>query len=179
MTVWSATDDGALTAAMLIDYDLLIWDSGDYYNSAGFLDDDTATIFEYVENSGDLLITGSAPTLITAFAEPAFATIADIVIDGDDTVLLAGFAEGDSFSIDPPLEAFVIAAEDMDLGENSIITLFSRGEASEEAGAATAVALIEEFSDDNKLVLMMVPFISLPTAVQADMLDNFMTWYEM
>ncbi len=179
VTVWSATNDGTLPADMLADYDLLIWDSGDYYNSVGFLDDDTATIFEYVENSGDLLITGSAPTLITAFAEPAFATIADIVIDGDDTVLLAGFAEGDSFSIDPPLEAFVIAEEDMDLGENSIITLFSRGEASEEAGAATAVALIEEFSDDNKLVLMMVPFISLPTAVQADMLDNFMTWYEM
>lgn len=179
ITIWSATDDGALTTDMLLEYDLLIWDSGDYYDSDGFTDDDTFAIFEYIENSGDLFITGSAPTLIAAFADPNFATISDVVISANSDLLLTSFNEGDTFLIDPPVDALVVAAEDLELSENDSTPLFLRGDASEEAGALTAVAIIDELADNNKLVLMMLPFVSLPTAVQADMLDNFMAWYEM
>ena len=172
--IWSSTADGALTEEALEGVDFLIWDSGDYINSDGFFDEDTAVIFTYLDTGNPILINGSSPTI---FGDIELATVADLEIVGDDDLLTNGYDVGDVITLDDTHqiafpELFVEDSSDSD------IPFMVRGSDSAEPGGIVGVATIDEFNNDQKSMVLMLPFSLLPEADQTIFFENMMAWYD-
>lgn len=170
---WVSTVDGPLTIDDLETADLLIWDSGDYLEVEGFLDDDTFVIFEYLDSGRPILVTGSSPTL---FGDLGLSTVSDLEFVGDDELLLAGFAAGDTVELDEAHE-FIFAdflAEDLDPGSTAFLL---RGAASDDSGNVIGLAAIDEQNNDQQSIFLLMPFSLLPEDVQEPLLNNIMVWF--
>ncbi|RMG93813.1 MAG: hypothetical protein D6706_14845, partial [Chloroflexi bacterium] len=174
VTVWTASVDGPLQEGMLLDYDLVIWDSGDYQNAEGFFDEDTAVILSYLDAGGDIFITGSAPTL---FGDADLAPISDLEVAGEDPVLISGLNVGDIIQLDQTYDAILTDLLGEDTEENST-GFFLRGPASEGSGNVAGISFIEQVpSGEQRSIILMVPFAALPADIQTIMMNNFLTWF--
>lgn len=171
VVTWVSSVDGPLTAALLEDMDLLIWDSGDYRNVNGFFDADTAVIFQYLDSGGALFVTGASPTIL---ADVELATLLDLEVSGDDEILLDGLEEGQVITLDEAYEVGITDLLEAGLDENSTI-FFLRGPDSEEAGDIVGLAVIDDFSGQRS-VLLLLPFTVLPQDIQETLLNNIMAW---
>ena len=174
VTTWISTLDGPLTDELLEGYQLVIWDSGDYADEDGFLGEDTGVILNYIDNGGDIFITGSTPALFNTFeTEP----ISSLQVNGDDPVLLAGFEDGQIIELSQTYDAVISDFFIEDLEEGSVAFLL-RGGDSEGAGSVVGlVAPEDEFNPQNTAILLF-PFVAMPTDVQATLLENIMNWFE-
>jgi hypothetical protein len=172
VTTWVSSEDGPLEADAPQGYELIIWDSGDYRNEDGFFDEDGAVILNALEEGGNLLVTGSSPTL---FGDTELAALADVEVAGADPVLLDGLTVGEIFELDQTYDAVLSDVLSSDTEENSV-AFFLRGPASEESGNVTGIAIEEEFNEQ-RTIFLLVPFIALPDDVQELLLDNFINWF--
>jgi hypothetical protein len=169
VTTWIATEDGAIDGDALSNYELVIWDSGDYRDEEGFFDEDAAEILTYAENGGDLFITGVSPTIL---GDAELAQLADLEVTGDDPILLEGFNPGEIIDLDQVYDAVATGPFDPETDEG-VAVFFVRGPGSEESGNATGIAVEE----NQKTVLLLAPFVALPFDVQSRLLNNLMTWF--
>jgi hypothetical protein len=167
--------DGPLTDDLLAGYQLVIWDTGDYADEEGFFGDDTAVILNYIDNGGDIFLTGSTPALFSTFeTEP----LSSLQVNGDDPVLLAGLEDGQIIELSQTYDAVISDFFIEDLEEGSIAFLL-RGEESEGAGSVVGLAApVDEFNNQNTVILLF-PFVAMPTDIQAILLDNIMNWFEI
>jgi hypothetical protein len=174
-TVWLSSEDGPLQEDTLTGHGLVIWDSGDYRNEEGFLDEDTIIMFDYMNTGGKLIVIGASPTLFGALD---LAPLADVEVVGDDPVLLDGLSEGDVIELDQTYDAVLLDPLDAELNENDIVFLV-RGAGSDESGGLVGIASIEEDFGDTKAAFLLLPFTAMPTDIQEILLTNLMTWIEL
>ena len=172
VTTWLTSVDGPLQADTLAGYSLVIWDSGDYRNEDGLLDDDTVVILDYLDAGGKLIIVGASPTLFGALE---LASLADVEVVGDHPVLLDGLAEGDVIELDQVYDAVLLDPLDANLNENDIVFLV-RGPGSDESGGPVAIASIEEEFGNTQVAILLFPFTALPADIQETLLANLMNW---
>ncbi len=174
VTLWTTGIDGPLQPTTLEGANLIIWDTGDYYDPDGFFDPDTQAIIDYIDNStASLMLTGSVPILFSFFET---RLLADLEVVGTDPVLLNGFNLGDIITLGQTYQTVASEALVDDLGEGAI-PLFSRGPQSELPGTAAGVALADSISENQRLLVLLFPFVALPQATQATLLANILTWF--
>jgi hypothetical protein len=169
VTTWVSSEDGTLTDVPLAEYDLVVWDSGDYRDEEGIGGEDTATILAYTERGGDLLISGVSPTLLGA---ADMAPLSDLMVVGEDPVLISGLVAGDVIQLDQTYEAVVGGPGDETLEEGSTV-FFLRGPESVESDTIVGVAT----SAEQKTAVLLAPLVALPGGVQEILLNNLMAWF--
>ncbi|MBK8905996.1 MAG: hypothetical protein IPM53_32760 [Anaerolineaceae bacterium] len=169
---WVTSEDGPLAADALETADLLIWDSGDYLNPDGFLDEDSFIVFEYIDSGRPLLLMGSSLTL---FGDIGLTALSDLEFVGEDEVLLEGFEAGQVLTLDDTYEVVFADFLIEDLEPGSVAFLL-QGPESEGAGNVVGLASTDEFNNDQQSVFLLMPFSVLPEDVQAQLLTNMLAW---
>ncbi len=173
VTVWVSSDDGPLPNDALADYQLVIWDSGTYRDEDGLFSEDTGRIIEYLDAGGDLLISGTSPTIL---GPVELAPLENVAIVAGDPALGNGFEDGEIIPLDNVYE--VALAETTDLNTNEIIFLArAPGETGE--GAAIAVAAAETNALEQRSIFLFAPFAAMPDDARQQLLDNMMGWFGM
>jgi hypothetical protein len=169
---WVTTEDGPLTSDALETADLLIWDSGDYLNPDGFLDEDTFIVYDYIESGRPLLVMGSSPTI---FGDIGLSDLSDVEFFGEDEVLLEGFEAGDVLTLDDTYEVVFadFLVEDLEPGS---VAFLLQGPTSADAGNIIGLAAIDDINNDQRSVFLLMPFSVLPEDVQAQLLSNMLAW---
>lgn len=171
VTVWVASSEGPLEAGVLDGYGLVIWDSGDYQNDEGFFDRDTATILNYLEDGGQLFITGSAPAI---FGQQTLAPLNDVEVSGEDPILSSGFTPGEVFPLDQSYDAILSDLLGGTFDDESP-AIFLRGPESDTPQAVVGFAALDDRSEP-RTVFLLFPFAALPEAVQSRLLNNILVW---
>ncbi|MCB8942256.1 MAG: hypothetical protein H6658_00640 [Ardenticatenaceae bacterium] len=172
VTIWETSVDGPLQEDTLDGYSLIIWDSGDYRNEDGFLDEDTVLIFEKLDEGGKIIIMGSSPTL---FSTLELVPLSDIEVAGEDAVLLDGFELGEVIELDTTYDVILFDDFAGDI-EDSDVVLFVRGPGSENSGSVVGVATTDDGTNDTLAAFLLFPFTSLPGDVQETLLFNLLDW---
>ncbi len=173
VTVWISSLDGPLDQDTLETFDLIIWDSGDYVNPDSFLDEDTGILFASLENGGNILATGSAPSV---FGELPLSELTDVVISGDDPILLENFDSGDVLELDSAFQT-AIADAYVDDFDPTTTAFFLRGPNSEDEDTIAAFAVKDE-EFNQKTIFIMFPYSSLPDEIEPILLENMLNWFE-
>lgn len=168
--MWISSVDGPLPEDALVGYGLIIWDSGDYVNEAGFLDEDVSFILNQFEGK-KLLITGSVPSI---FGELPLASLAAVQVVGDDPVLLNGLEPGEVWSLDAVYETAVSDVYTSAPDPNAV-TFLLRGPGDDEEDAIVGFA-IDDQEFDQQSVFLMLPFSSLPDEIEPILLTNILAW---
>jgi len=174
VTVWTASVDGPLQDGDLDGYALVIWDTGDYQSQDGFFDENTAVILNFLDGGGSLFVTGSAPPL---FGDLPLTPIADVEVSGDDPVLIDGLTSGDVFPLDQTYDAYL---SDIigDTFDDASTAFFLRGPDSDTPGAVAGFAVYDQ-EFEQRTAFVMFPFVALPEDVQATLLGNIITWFQL
>ena len=175
VTTWVSTVDGPLADDTLQGYQLVIWDTGDYKDEDGILGDDTAVMLAYLENGGDMFITGSAPALFSTFER---SPLNSLQINGDDPVLLENLTDGQVVELDHSYDTVLSDFFIDDLEEGSIGFLL-RGPDLEGAGTIVGIAAPADAFNNQNTVILLFPFVAMPTDIQAILANNIMNWFEM
>ena len=173
VTTWVTSIDGPLAADVVETADLLIWESGDYLDSDGFFDDDTITVFDYIDSGKPILITGSSPTI---FGDIGLSALSDVEFAGDDSVLLAGFTAGETLLLNDTYQVALadFLVEDLQDGATAFLL---RGASSDDSGDIIGLASIDEFNAGQQTILLIFPYSALPEDAQVALLNNMMTWF--
>lgn len=172
MTTWVSSLDGPLNLDILENQDLIIWDSGDYMNLDGFFDEDTNTIFASIDSGAKIMATGSAPSV---FGELPLSQLTDVVVTGDDPILLDNLNEGDILELDQPYQTIISDdyIENFDLNTSPFLI---RGAESEDEGTISAFAVKDDEFNQQTLFIMF-PFNSLPDEIEPILMENILNWF--
>ncbi len=173
VTTWIASVDGPLEEDSLTGYDLVIWDSGDYRDESGFLNNDTVIMLDYLDTGGKLIIVGSSPTIL---GESELSTLVDIEVAGADSALLDGFEQGEIVELDQAYQAVTTDLFDPESDPQSTL-LFVRGPDSSDSGSVMSVASFDESQPGQMTIVFLAPLSALPSGVQSRLVDNFMSWF--
>jgi hypothetical protein len=171
VTTWTASADGPIPDNTLQDFDLVIWDSGTYRDEDGLFGNDTATIFDYIDAGGDILISGASPTILGSID---LAPLDAVAIVADDPILSDGFTEGEVVELDAEYETAMTEAADV--GDNEALFLI-RGPEADGAGAAVGLAAIDANLAGQKTVFLLVPFGALSADAREQLLSNIIAWF--
>ncbi|GAB4270116.1 MAG: hypothetical protein Kow0080_14220 [Candidatus Promineifilaceae bacterium] len=174
VTTWLGSTDGDLTPDLLDGIDLLVWDSGDFMDENGFIEDDTFLILDFLDAGGELIVTGGTPSLFGGFSELDVSVISDLELAGDDVTLLANLNAGDVIALTAPFTAMTGETLAEDFGEE--VTLFAvRGPESEFSGNVVGFA-VDDSTTSQRAVFLLLPFRALPESLQPVLLTNLVNW---
>lgn len=174
VTVWSAQADGPLEFGQLDPYDLVIWDSGDYQMTDTLLDEDTLVIFDYLDNNGNLMAIGAAPTLL---GTTELALTSDLEVSGEDAVLLDGLTVGEVIPLVESIETAVFDFTPADTADENVTVFLTRGPESAASGQPIGIASAENSLSGQATQLLLIPFGILPADYQNILLSNMMAWF--
>ncbi len=172
VTTWLSSEDGPLGEDTLAGYNLVVWDSGDYRDEDGFLDEDAAILFDYVDSGGKLFLVGSSPTL---FGSGELSAVSDLEVSGDDPILLNELVSGDVIPLNETYQAISPNALFSEGDEESISSFFLRGPDSENVGDQLGFG-VEDPDVGDRAVFLLLPFRALPANLQPLILDNILLW---
>lgn len=174
VTLWTTSLDGRLQPNTLTGTDLLIWDTADYLDTAGFLDPDTEAIFSFLEtNQSSLLMVGSAPSLFSFFD---LYPLADLAVATADPLLSNGFTLGQVIPLGQTVQTVASEIMSDDLGVDDVL-LFNRGPNSDLPGMVAAATTSEGLSEGQRLAILLFPFVLLPLEAQQTLLANLLAWF--
>ena len=173
VTTWTSTVDGPLPEDLLTDYDLLIWDSGTYRDEDGLLGDDAGRILEYLDTGGDVLITGSSPSIL---GPVELAPLANLAVVAEDPILTDGFEDGELLALD---DTYEIALGEMAEPADTDVVFLSRAPGEEGEGAIIGLAGIDSSNNDQKSLFLFIPFSALAEDVRGRLLSNILAWLVM
>lgn len=174
VTTWLNSADGDLTADLLEGIDLLVWDSGDFMDENGFIEDDTFLILDFLDAGGELIVTGGTPSLFGGFSDLDVSVISDLELAGEDAILLANLNVGDVVALTAPFTTMTGEALAEDFGED--VTLFAlRGPESEFAGNVVGFT-IDDSTTSQRAAFLLLPFRALPDSLQPVLLTNLVNW---
>lgn len=169
VTLWTTSVDGPLDEGILIDHNLIIWDSGDYRTEDAALDEDALIILNHLVDGGAaLIIFGTTPPLLD-FEPSDLVSLSDIEVVGTEPILMDGIDEGNVYVLDQTYDVIDVVADDFD-AETDLI-LFEGGPDSADAGYIGMAS-----QDDVKIFLMLTPYVALPTDLQDILLTNIVAW---
>jgi hypothetical protein len=179
---WITSKDGSPDVDQLLEYDAIIWTTGDYWDDS-IGEEDAALLTKYVELGGNLIMSGASiafdwdhTDFLTSVAHVDYLDFApqiDLKLALPDHSLAEGFSEGDVITfIESPsgeiLEIDVVSA----MPEARVI--FERGPNSKEAGAASVIA----YEDQRvKIAYFAFPVYLLPPEEQSLLINNTVNWF--
>jgi len=169
VTVWSEAKDGAPPANDLLDYDLVIWTSGDFETPLGEAES-TALV---------TLILARTPMIISgAFLrdETDLAVQKDVQIEDASYPVTKGFTEGEVIAFVPApsgkdYAVQVVAKTDVEGG----VIIMARGPASESPGSPS-VLVLEEEETGLKMLQIIFPLYLLPDEAKTRLVTNAVDW---
>lgn len=175
VTVWVSSIDGtfdSLDEAFLNDIDLLIWDTGDYIAEST---ENDILMYTYLLSGGKLLLTGSAPLM---FVGADLTELVDIQLTGDDLFLLDGLESEQSFLLDDTYQVYEIDNLIVNEGQEDQVTPFLiNGPESNGTGLLRGIAILDP-ALESQVIVLSLPFVALPEALQASLLSNMLSWFE-
>lgn len=169
ITVWTTSIDGPLSEEILADYNLIIWDSGDYRTEDAALDEDALLVLNHVfDNAASLIIFGTTPALLD-FETGELISLSDLEVVGEEPILMDNIPLGEIYTLDQTYDVLNLPTDDID--PDTDLVLFAAGPDSSTTafvGAAT--------TQDTNIFFLLAPYISLPLDLQAVLLTNVVTW---
>lgn len=173
VTTWLSTQDGPLGEVSLEDYELVVWDSGDYRDEEGFLGEDTFTILDYLESGGSLFIVGASPTLLSS---SELAPLADVEVLDTGLILTDDLTDGEIIALDQVYET--VSLEPLDVGDDEDSEVFlSRGPESGDSGGPVGIVTVDNTQGEQRTAMLLAPFTAFPANVQSILLMNLMAWF--
>jgi hypothetical protein len=179
---WSTATDGYPTPGDILEYDALIWTTGDYWDdSVGA--EGAELLSQYVEVGGNLILSGASIAFdwehtdflaAVPHAEyQGFGEQVDLEIDLMDHPLSKGLVDRSpiEFVEGPSGELLPI---DIVSNTSDARTVFRRGFDSEEPGAASVIA----FEDNRtKVAYFAFPVYLLPDDAKTQLINNTVNWF--
>jgi hypothetical protein len=179
---WITSKDGSPDVYQLLEYDAIIWTTGDYWDDS-IGEEDVALLTKYVELGGNLIMSGASiafdwdhTDFLTSVAHADYLDFAeqlDLKLALPDHPLAEGFSEGDviNFIESPSGEMLEI---DVVNATPDARVIFERGPSSKESGAASVIAY-----EDNrvKIAYFAFPVYLLPPQEQSLLINNTIDWF--
>ncbi len=179
---WLLSEEGSPDIDQLLEYDAVIWTTGDYWDDS-IGEEDAALLLKYIEIGGNLILSGASiafdwdhTDFLTQVAHAdytGFGEQKDLEVAMPEHPIAEGFAEGDVISMtttpsSQPLEIDVVT------NTPNARVIFQRGPDSEEAGAASVIA----FEDDrSRVAYYAFPIYLLPAEQQDQLISNTISWF--
>ncbi|MEM7345552.1 MAG: hypothetical protein AAF485_15025 [Chloroflexota bacterium] len=182
INTWDTADEGSPDLEELLEYDAIIWTTGDYWDDS-ISGDDVDLLTSYMELGGNLILSG-----------------ASIAFDWDHTEFLSDIAHADYLDFDEQVDAELVNPDHpiaRGFDEDAVIefldtpsgetlesdvvahtidsrVIFQRGSDSDETGAAAVIVYEDERI---KVAYLSFPFYLLPEE-EADLLaENIVDWF--
>lgn len=181
---WLTSESGSPDVDQLLEYDAVIWTTGDYWDDS-LNEEDAALLTKYVEVGGNLILSGASiafdwdhTDFLTSVAHADYLTTGeqvDLEVGLPDHPLAAGFIETPVLSFTAaistskePLQVDVVSKT------SDARAVFKRGPASEAAGEASVIA----FEDDRaKVAYFAFPIYLLPAEQRELLVNNTVLWF--
>ncbi len=186
--MWITSEDESPDIDDLLEYDAIIWTTGDYWDDS-IGEEDAALLTKYIEIGGNLILSGASIGFDWDHTEfltkIAHADYLDFAEQADIELVLPDHPIAEDFE-----EEAVITFLDTDSDEEAnsdqklvpdVVShtpdarvIFQRGPDSEEAGAASVIA----YEDDRaKIAYFAFPVYLLPAEEQALLINNTVDWF--
>jgi hypothetical protein len=181
---WIISEKGSPDVDELLEYDAVIWTTGDYWDDS-ISDEDAALLSKYIEIGGNLILSGASigfdwdhTDFLTQVAHADYLDLAkqrDLEVALPDHPIAEGFVEGDAITF---TEAFTSSEEivgpDVISNTPNARVIFQRGPDSEQPGAASIVA----YEDDRaKIAYFAFPIYLLPAEQRDLLINNTVDWF--
>ncbi len=182
LDLWVTSERKSPTLDQLLEYDAVIWSTGDYWDDS-IDEDDTAMLAKYVEFGGNLIMSGASIGFDwdhTEFLEKVahadyldFAEQKDIELVLPDHPIAKDFAEGTviTFTNTPSGEKL---EPDVVRHMPGSRVIFQRGPDSLQAGAASVIAYEDERA---KIAYFAFPIYLLPEEAKSQLVNNTVDWF--
>jgi hypothetical protein len=178
---WVTSQDGSPDIDQLLEYDAVIWTTGDYWDDS-IGEEDAALLTKYVEVGGNLIMSGASiafdwdhTEFLTTVAHAdylSFAEQIDLELALPDHPIAAGFSSDVIDFIQSPSEE--VPQPDVIRHTSDARVIFERGPSSQETGAASVIAY-----EDNrvKIAYYAFPVYLLPAEAQTLLINNTVDWF--
>lgn len=182
---WLTSENGSPDVDQLLEYDAVIWTTGDYWDDS-LNEEDAALLTQYIEMGGNLILSGASiafdwdhTDFLTHVAHADYQTTGeqvDLEVGLPDHPLAEGFTESPvltftaaiSTTSNEPLPVDVVSKT------SDARAVFKRGPASEAAGEASVIA----FEDDRaKVAYFAFPIYLLPDGQRDLLIHNTVQWF--
>jgi hypothetical protein len=179
---WTTSTDKYPTLNKLLEYDAVIWTTGDYWDDS-IGEEGAQVLIDYVEAGGNLIMSGASIAFDwehTEFLDQVvhakylqFAEQTDLAVVLSSHPIAKDFDQGDTISFvdtpsGEPLEV------DMVKNTPDARAIFVRGPNSEGAGAASVIAYEDTRS---KIAYFAFPVYLLPPETQSQLINNTVDWF--
>jgi len=178
----STTSDGYPTIDDLLEYDAIIWTTGDYWDdSLGA--DGAQSLLKYIELGGNLILSGASIafdwdhtdflSMVPHAEYLGFGDQVDLQLGLPDHPLAKGFAEDEPISFVNPPSGEPIPIDIVKNTSNARV-IFNRGSNSEQSGAPSVIA----YEDDRaKIAYFAFPMYLVPADAQTQIINNTVEWF--
>jgi hypothetical protein len=190
---WFISDKGSPDVDELLEYDAVIWTTGDYWDDS-IQEEDAALLSKYIELGGNLILSGASigfdwdhTEFLTKVAHADyldFAAQSDLELALPDHPIAEGFAEGEvlpfTFTVETTSSTTATTSLDAELTPDVVNhtadarVIFKRGPESEQAGAASVIA----YEDDrSRVAYYAFPIYLLPQEQRNLLIGNTVEWF--
>lgn len=182
VTVWETAKDGSPDLAELLEYDAIIWSTGDYWDDS-IGDASAETLTKYIETGGNLILSGASigfdwdhSDFLQNIVHADYLTFAeqkDLKLVLPDHPLARGFTEDQVIDLletpsGEPLNVDVVSHT------ADARVIFERGPASDQSGAASVIAFEDERA---KVAYYALPLYLIPPETRARLVKNTVDWF--
>ena len=179
---WVTSVEGSLDVDRLLEYDAVIWTTGDYWDDS-IDEEDAIMLLKYIELGGNLVMSGASiafdwdhTEFLSGVAHADYLDFAeqeDLELVLPDHPLAKGFAEGTVIELlDTPSGEEL--APDVVRHTADARVIFQRGPESKQSGAASVIAYEDERA---KIAYFAFPVYLLPAEEQALLINNTVDWF--
>lgn len=180
---WVISEKGSPDVDELLEYDAIIWATGDYWDDS-VSEEDAALLSKYIELGGNLVLSGASigfdwdhTDFLTDVAHADyldFAPQSDLELVLPDHPLAKGFDEGTIISFTDAVSGSDEIEPDVVNNTANARVIFKRGPDSDQAGAASVIAYEDERS---KIAYYAFPIYWLPVEQRALLVNNTLDWF--
>ncbi len=179
---WVLSEKGSPDVDELLEYDAVIWTTGDYWDDS-INDEDAALLSKYIEVGGNLILSGASigfdwdhTDFLTNVAHVDYLDFAeqkDLALVLPDHPIAEGFTEDSTITFTETPSGEILEPDVINNTSNARV-IFQRGSDSEQAGAASIVA----YEDDRaKIAYFAFPMYLLPAEQRDLLVNNTIEWF--
>jgi hypothetical protein len=180
--IWTTSDDGDLDIDTLLEYDAIIWATGDYWDDS-IGQEDVELLTEYVTVGGNLIMSGASigfdwdhTDFLTSVAHADyldFAQQTDMVVSQADHPIATDFDEDTVIEFLETPSGEELLSDVVNYTEDARV-IFRRGPDSEADDAPAVIA----YEDDRvKIAYYAFPLYLLPSTERTLLVNNTVDWF--
>ncbi len=181
---WIISEKGSPDVDELLEYDAVIWTTGDYWDDS-ISDEDAALLSKYIEIGGNLILAGASigfdwdhTDFLTQVAHADYLDLAeqrDLEVALPDHPIAEGFVEASIITFtETSSSSEEIVGPDVINNTPNARVIFQRGPDSQQPGAASIVA----YEDDRaKIAYFAFPIYLLPAEQRDLLINNTVDWF--